>query len=94
MNNDTKPKTKSLLTKKDREHLPWQAQVQKLRRIGNRAMKKADWLEELREMYKDDPVVAPSMDEVHALRERATMAVNEMLAIARANDDPRVARFI
>lgn len=88
MNNDTKPKTKSLLSKKDRE-LPWQTQVQKLRRIAVRATKKADWLIELNEMYADHPVA--KRDEIMALRDKASVAAEEMLAIAKANGDPRVA---
>lgn len=87
--NTTTP-TKSLLTKKDRERLHWRAQVQKLQRIGNRAIKKADWLMELRGMYADDPDVCPSMDKVEALQDKAAAAAKEMVAIAKANGDPRV----
>jgi hypothetical protein len=99
--------TKSFLTKKDRE-LHYRAQIKKLHNIANRAMKKADHMTELVGGYYTDMVedavddaervkaVAARTEaaaEVWALQAKAAAAAEEMLAIARANNDPRVANF-
>lgn len=85
--------TKSYLSKKDRDSLHWRGQVQKLRRIAVRATKNADHLEELlSDYYVRYPEGADDVRaKVVSQRARATGAAEEMLAIAKANGDPRVA---
>lgn len=83
--------TKSLLSKKDREKLHPSAQIQKLRRIAVRAQKNADWLTEmLGDYYVSYPEGA---EETRIKRDKsqakATAAADEMVALAKANGDPR-----
>ena len=88
--------TKSLLSKKDREKLSPQAQIQKLRRIAVRAQKHADWMDELSAMYADDESVIDTDDneaERAKSQAKANAAAEEMLAIAKSINDPRVAGF-
>ena len=87
--------TKSLLSKKDRETLHWRGQIQKLRRIAVRAQSKADWMVEMQTRYSrnglDKDMIADCEAQRVKAQARAIAAAEEMLAIAKANNDPRVA---
>ncbi len=101
---NTNATTKNYLSKKD-QTLPWQAQVQKLRRIAVRAQKHADHLEDLLETFYHGYVLDQTTDEgletairardeaqldLITSRAKALEASRQMLAIARENNDPRV----
>jgi hypothetical protein len=67
------------------------AQIQHLCRIGNRALKHADWIEELLApggylaVHATIQEVEAAQADVDASRAKAAAAVSEMLTIARAN---------
>lgn len=72
-----------LLSKKQRSLHPF-AQVKSLVTIGNRAMAKADHLEDLVESGSDLFGQA-ELDEAKALRAKAEQATDEILDVVRAN---------
>lgn len=78
----------SLLTAKWRNAGP-HAQIQNLCRIGNRALKHADWIEHLVTArsygYRTAEEIEAGWVEVHASNDKARRACDEMLAIAKAN---------
>lgn len=93
-------KTKSLLTAKYKK-MPWQAQVQNLRRIAARAQANADWMTEMIGNYNSQIADGEYADSARAniaecvvqrvkSQAKATAAVDEMVTIAKANGDPRV----
>lgn len=103
MNNNTK----SYLSKNDQK-MHWRAQVQKLRRIAVRAQNRQQHLENLlRDFYPNwiadqttDLGLSRALEErdkaqrdVLKARDKMIGATEEMLAIAKANGDPRVAGF-
>lgn len=96
--------TKSYLSKKD-QNLSWQVKVQKLRRIAVRADKHAAHMQDLIDGYYTQILNEQTTDEgfakadadrnaayadMRAAQAKAKGAAEEMLAIAKANNDPRV----
>lgn len=80
----------SVMSKKMRESNNPHAQIQHLCRIGNRAFKHADWIEELlsTNAYGHRTLVEVSEAQADIIRSRAkaSAAVAEMLLIAKANN--------
>ena len=86
--------------------MPWQAQVQKLRRIANRAQKHADHMDDLLDTFYFDMLrdaetpaeiakatadMNAAAEDRNAARAKARGAAEEMVAVAKANNDPRAA---
>lgn len=94
---------KSLLSPKDQK-MHWRDQIQKLQRIGKRAQSDADWMHTLAgtsrgdkkhssfgAYAKDKTEKADLLKRAKESDAKAKQAANEMLSIAHANGDSRVA---
>lgn len=84
---------KSALSAKD-QSLPYTLKVKKLRTIGVRAQAKADWLSG-RKGKDGKQLPAEFVDRAEAAKyqAKAKAVADELLALARENNDPRADRF-
>lgn len=96
-NADTVLRPDSLLSAKDQRTLHPAQQIRKLRNIAKRALAHADWMHELATSQyagdQRDDDRARCAAERDAAMAKARKATSELLAVARASDDPRVRRL-